>query len=48
MQIRHEIPALRIKGAYKGIPKVGIEVKVGSERYLAKTCSSYMGEDTYF
>lgn len=49
MRIRHEIPAFfYIEGLCEGILKIGIEVKVSSERCLAKCAAVARGKDTYF
>lgn len=50
MRIRHEKPAFIIidEGAYEGILISDIEVKVGSEKYLAKYTAVVWGNDTYF
>ena len=36
------------EGSYEGILKLGIEVKVSSERCLAKCAAVARGKDTYF
>lgn len=49
MRIRHEKPAFILyEGAYEGILISDIEVKVGSEKYLAKYTAVVWGNDTYF
>ncbi len=49
MRIRHEIPAFfYIEGLCEGILKIGIEVKVSSERCLAKCAAVARGKDTCF
>lgn len=48
MRIRHEIPAFLYESAYEGILFSDIEVKVGSEKYLAKYTAVVWGNDTYF
>ncbi len=50
MRIRQEIPAFIIiyGSAYEGILFFDIEVKVRSEKYLAKCTAVVWGNDTYF
>lgn len=49
MRIRQEKPAFILyEGAYEGILFSNIEVKVGSEKYLAKYTAVVWGNDTYF
>jgi len=37
-----------LESEYEEILKFGIEVKVGSEKYLAKNAAVAFGDDTYF